>query len=170
MVNQRAMWPVLAIYKVVTGFIGETLSITWLQLWIWTKLLLSGRLWRECCLLSAYKGFQFPVYGWLRSFASLITEDARPKIVDTPLTLIFRIRQGVYHFLLCILRQPIPHLWASESNYRSDYPRSKTKKHWLAVDSHFQDGAGSGSHLILIIMAANTSDKDNDLQMSLFCD
>ena len=41
--------------------------------------------------ISAHQGCHILVYGWLRSSSTHITRDARPKIVDTPLTLIFRM-------------------------------------------------------------------------------
>jgi hypothetical protein len=43
-----------------------------------------------------------------------------------------------------------------------------TKNHGLAVAAHFQDGAGTISHLFSILMVANTSAKDNDILMSIF--
>jgi len=38
-----------------------------------------------------------------------------------------------------------------------DYPRCKTKNRWCSIDTHFQNGAGSVSHIVLHIKAANTS-------------
>jgi len=55
------------------------------------------------------------------------------------------------------------------TNRHSDYPWCKTKNHSSSVDSHFQDVAGSVSHLFLILQAANTSKKDNDVPKSIFC-
>jgi len=41
--------------------------------------------------ISAYKGCHIVRYGCLRSSATNITENARPRIVDASLTLIFRM-------------------------------------------------------------------------------
>jgi len=42
----------------------------------------------------AYKGGPYLIDECLQPIATQITQDARPKIVDTPLTLIFRMGQG----------------------------------------------------------------------------
>jgi len=39
------------------------------------------------------EGSQYLVYEWLQPFATEVTEDAQPKIVDAQLTLIFRMGQ-----------------------------------------------------------------------------
>jgi len=44
---------------------------------------------------SAYKGRQYLSNDFLQPIATQITHDARPKIIDTPLTLISRMGQGV---------------------------------------------------------------------------
>jgi len=52
--------------------------------------------------LSAYHGCQFLVYRCLRSRAIWITRDARPKGLDAPLTLMFKMGQGACCFLFCL--------------------------------------------------------------------
>jgi len=47
---------------------------------------------------------------------------------------------------------------------------AKTKYYWHTADFHFQDVARSLSLLFLIIKAANTWQKDNDVPNSIFCD
>ena len=66
--------------------------------------------------LSAYRGWQLPVYGCLWSSATCISEDGRPKIVDPPLRLIIQKGQGGCcslciveggWYLICDCQQPI---------------------------------------------------------------
>ena len=55
---------------------------------------------RECVTFSfAYKCSLYLIYKHLHPIATQITQDARPKIIDSPLTLVLRIGQGV--FLTC---------------------------------------------------------------------
>ena len=50
---------------------------------------------RECVALSvAWKASQYHIYEWPQPIATQISNDARPNIIDTPLTLIFRMGQG----------------------------------------------------------------------------
>jgi len=50
----------------------------------------------------APKGGQFLIYGCFQPIASWITHDARLKIIDARLTLIFRIEQRVCCFCFCV--------------------------------------------------------------------
>jgi len=52
-----------------------------------------------CC---AYKGSQQFLYDWLQPIRGVISQDAWPKIVDDPLTLIFLMGQGGYCYLFCL--------------------------------------------------------------------
>ena len=68
------------------------------------SLTLSGRsfagLAREQVAYSfAFNAVQYLSYDYLQPIATQITQDAKPRIVDTPLTLISRMVQGV---CLCI--------------------------------------------------------------------
>jgi len=45
----------------------------------------------------------------------------------------------------------------------------KGKNHACSEEAHFQGGAGSMSLFFLIIQAANTSNKDNDVPKLIFC-
>jgi len=83
-------------------------------------------------------------------------QDARPKIVDTPLRLIFRMGQGAFRYHFCHLRQPILRLRMFTTNPQLHYPGCKTKNHWCSVDAQFQDWAGSALLLFLPVKAANT--------------
>jgi len=61
--------------------------------------------------ISAQKGCYIQFSGCLWSSATYITVDARPKIVNAPLTLIFKMGQGAFRFLFLLYRRPIPGLW-----------------------------------------------------------
>jgi len=93
--------------------------------------------------VSASKGCQVIFYECLWSGATQITEDARPKIVDPPLTLIFKMGLGGYCNLFCQYRQQILCFWLSATYCLSDYPGCNTKICWHSVDAHIQDGVGS---------------------------
>jgi len=64
-----------------------------------------------CCgtisCLSAYKGCQNRVYRCLRSFTTKITQDSRPKIIVTLLTLMVKMGQGECSILFCRWRWPM---------------------------------------------------------------
>jgi hypothetical protein len=47
----------------------------------------------------AYKGSQKFLYDWLQHIGGVISQDAWPKIVDAPLTLIFMMGHGGYCYL-----------------------------------------------------------------------
>jgi len=61
--------------------------------------------------ISAYKGCHILHYGYLRSCTTNITEDARPLIIDAPLTCIFRMSLGTWVCSFCSLRQSIHQKW-----------------------------------------------------------
>jgi len=48
----------------------------------------------------AYIGCQYLSYDYLQPIPTLITQDARPNIVDAPLTLISRMGQGAFIYIL----------------------------------------------------------------------
>jgi len=58
------------------------------------------------------------------------------------LTLIFKMGQGVFHFLFCQSGQPILHLWLCTTCRPTDYPRSTTNNRCPSVDAHVHDSAG----------------------------
>jgi len=114
----------------------------------------------------ACKGSQYLVYGCLKPIASYITDDARPKIVDAPLRLIFRMGQGAYCVSFCRSRQPIPYVWVAATNRHLSYPRCIAKNHWRSIDTHFQNGAVTVLLTVLPIKAANTSVMDSSNQIN----
>jgi len=105
--------------------------------------------------LSAYIGCQLLANGSLRSSITHSSEDARPPIVDTPLTLIFKMGHRRYCNLFCLSRRPIMTSWLSATYRPSDYTWCKTKNCWCSIDVHFQDGVGSVWLEFLPINAAN---------------
>jgi hypothetical protein len=60
--------------------------------------------------LFAHKGSQYCHYGLMLSRSLVIIQDAKPEIVDAPLTLICRMGQRAYHLPLPIESRPITHL------------------------------------------------------------
>ena len=87
-----------------------------------------------CC---AYKGSQKCHYDWLQPIGGVISQDAWPKIVDAPLTLIFMMGQGGYCYLFCLPRWPKIPLWLTTTYRRCDLPGRITKNCWRSVDAHF---------------------------------
>ena len=105
----------------------------------------------------AYKGSQYFVHYYVQPITLQITQDTSPRIVDAPLTLIFMMGQRVYDILICLGRQPILCLRLFATYCPPDYPTYRTKNRWRSVDAHFPDVAGSVSHSLFSIQAANTS-------------
>ena len=143
----------------------ESQKLLMLRWWSFSR---SGR--ERVTVSSAFIGSQFYAYAyqWTNHFS--FTWLTRQKIVDAPLTLIFRMGQCRSNFLFWIEIRPIPHLWSSASNRHQVYPWCKSKNHWHANDYHVQDGAGSVSLLLLVINAADSSEKENDVPKSIIWD
>jgi len=57
-------------------------------------------------------------------------EDLTPKIVDTPLTLIFRMGQEDCRHYYKLGRLPIPRLWMAQTNRHICYTRCTAKDRW----------------------------------------
>ena len=104
-----------------------------------------------------YKGGQWFIYDCLQHIGSVITPNTWPIIIDTPLTLIFRMGQGGYHNLFCLYRQPMIPLWLPAHYLRCDNPERMTNNHCRSVVAHFHDGARRVSQSVLPKMAANDS-------------
>jgi len=111
----------------------------------------------HCC---SGKGRHSIVYESLPQSNTWISQDARPKIVHAPLTLIFRIGQGAYRYWFCPWRRPIHHFWLFATNCQIDYPRCKTKNRWHSVDAQVQGGVGRVSPLFLPVQMSNMSFMD----------
>jgi len=104
----------------------------------------------------AYKGYQLPVYRCLWSFATLITQDARPKINVARLTMIVKMGQGACSLHFCLDRQPIQWLYITMTNSQRYYLTYRMKNCWRFFDAYFQDWAGSVSLSSCPIKAAST--------------
>ena len=91
----------------------------------------------------AWNASQYHIYEWPQQINPQITNDARPTIVDAPLTLIFRIGHGACFSLFCLKSQPIPHLWMAATDCNADYQWCKTKNRWHSVDAHFALGVST---------------------------
>jgi len=61
----------------------------------------------------AYKGGQYLIYEWPQPIATQITQDARPKFIDSPLTLIL---PWVYHTYAIISFGIVYHSWCFGSH------------------------------------------------------
>ena len=140
----------------------KSLTLRWCSLWKWGS--------KGIAVCSANTSGQKVVYDWLQPISGVITQDARPKIIDAPLTLIFMNGLGVFRFLFELQRLPILRLWQRTTCRPQDYPKYTNNNCWCSVDAHFWDVVGRVSQFILIIKAANTSKSNNDVPMSTFCD
>jgi len=70
------------------------------QQWLtlrWRSFSWSGR--EGIALCFAYKGSQELVYDLVQPMGGVISQDAWPKIIDAPLTLIFMMGHGGYYYL-----------------------------------------------------------------------
>jgi len=76
----------------------------------------------------AYKGGQYCNYGSMPLHSHWIIQNARPKIIDAPLTLIFRRWKRSRRWPLCPWRWPILRLWLNAVAQSGDYPWCKTTK------------------------------------------
>jgi len=103
------------------------------------------------------KGSQYFVYDYVQPIAHKITQDTWPRIVDTPLTLIFMMGQGACYYLFCLYEQPILCVWLWATYHPADYPKFMFKNHWCSVDAHLHAGVGSVLRSLLLIKAPNTS-------------
>jgi len=85
-----------------------------------------------------------------------MTKYARPKTVDTSLTLSFRMQHWACR---CWYSQQwflISHKWMPATNQNINYPRCKAKNYWPSVDGHSHNGAVTVLLSLLRINAANT--------------
>jgi len=105
----------------------------------------------------AYKGSQKFLYDWIHPIGGVISQDAWPKIVDPPLTLIFMMGHGEYWNLFCLYRQPKIPLWLNTPYQRCHFPTHMTKNRWHSIDAHFHDGARRVLLSVFPIKAAKNS-------------
>jgi hypothetical protein len=117
----------------------------------------------------AYKSSHIVVYGYIWSSAIDITEDARAKIIDTPLTLIFKMAYGAYSIPYCAKRRPILSFSLHATSRPSDYTRYTTNNHWRCFATHFQEVVGYVSLVVVNIMVAGTSETISYVPLSICC-
>jgi len=86
----------------------------------------------------AYYGCLYICYGWQCANHLPITLFIRPKILEAPLTLIFRMGNWTCHLLFCWQRLPICWLRITASISLSNYHTYITRKHWRSVDDQFR--------------------------------
>jgi len=115
----------------------------------------------------AHKGYQLPVYRCLWSFSTLITQDARPKIVVAWLTIIVKMGQGACSYFYVLERQPIQRLYITTTNSRCNHLTYRIKNCSHSVDGHFPDHAGSMSHSRWPIQAASIALMYSNAQCTL---
>jgi len=84
-----------------------------------------------------WKDFHYMAYEYLPQSSTYITNDARPKIIEATLTLIFSMGQGACRFCFGCVRQPIPYLWMSGTNCHVDNPWCESKSCRHSVNAHF---------------------------------
>ena len=68
----------------------------------------------------------------------VIITDARPKIVDASLTLIFRMGQEACRMRFYQLRWPLLPLWMDAIMQLCDCGMGKTVNHWRSIDAHLR--------------------------------
>jgi hypothetical protein len=107
------------------------------------------------CLLT-YKRYQLPVHWCQWSFATFITQCARPPIIIAWLMFIVKMGQGACKFSFCLERTPIQWLYITMTVSWCYYLTYRTKCHWRSADAHLQDLAGSVSLSSWPIEAAST--------------
>jgi len=91
----------------------------------------------------ASKGCQYVINGCLQPIRKEITQDSKLTIVDTPLTLILRIRQQASWCSVSPHKQTISDKWRSTTNRNINSPRCEANNDWRSIDTHSQDVAWS---------------------------
>jgi len=127
----------------------KSLTLSWCLFWRW------GR--ERVAFCVAYRECQHIDYVYSLPSRVFITRHMGPKIVDAPLTLIFKMGQGACFLLFCLQRTPILWLCVFTTRSRFYYPTYRTKNRWRSVDAHFQDGARSVLRSFFPIRDAKTS-------------
>jgi len=107
----------------------KSLTLCWRSLSWW------GR--EGIALCYANKGRQKLLYDLLQPIGGVVSQNAWPKIVDAPLTLIFMMGQGGYCHLFYLEKPAKIHLWLRTTYRRWDFLGRITKNCWCSVDGHF---------------------------------
>jgi len=109
------------------------------------------------------------VYRHHRPHSTVINHDARPTIIDTLLTFIFKMGQGAFRLLSFPYKVANTSFMTVCNLSPLRLPRIQHQKSRKLGWRSSQNGVGSVSLFVLIIPAANTSTKDNDVPKSIFC-
>ena len=101
--------------------------------WCWFSRL--GREGIAICFVN--KGSQLYLYNCTQPITDPISQDAKPKIVDMLLMLIFMMRYTAYYYSVCLWRQQI--LWLGITTTKSilNDVTYKTENCWPSVNTHF---------------------------------
>jgi hypothetical protein len=78
----------------------------------------------------AFKGSKYTIYECLVPFTTEITKDAKPKVFDTPLTLIFMMVLGASYYPFDLQRQPVLHWRQMATIHNADYEWCTTNNRW----------------------------------------
>ena len=89
----------------------------------------------------ASSGCQYLINGCLQPIETQITQDAKLKIIDAPLTIILRMRQWACRCSYSQYRQSTSDKWMSATNWNINHPRCEAKNHWRSTDAHSQNRA-----------------------------
>jgi hypothetical protein len=88
----------------------------------------------------AKEGCQYVGYGKQWPGHVSITIHTRLKIIDAPLTLIFRMGLWPCCSLFCQRRLPVRSLWKAAARLLFNYHTYKTKNCWYSIDAYFRMG------------------------------
>jgi len=83
----------------------------------------------------AWKGCHYFLYQLLQEIAAWITQDAKLRIVDALLMLIFRLGQCLCRCSFCLFRLPIRRLCITATNSLFNCLAFKTKNCWRSFDA-----------------------------------
>jgi len=95
----------------------------------------------------ANKGSQYIEYGLMLFHGLWIAQDKRPKLIHTPLTFIFGIRQQVCCFPFYLSQRQIRWLWKVVTMQPFDSQSCKTKNCWCPFDAHLK-------HILTVIVCS----------------
>ena len=87
---------------------------------------------------------------YCNSTAYWLLHDAMPKIVDAPLTLIFRMWQRACHLHFSQSRWPLHLLWKDVTMQPIDCWMCKTQNHWHSVDPHINHIETASVHSVIV--------------------
>jgi len=84
----------------------------------------------------AYKRGRYVSYGQQRAHRLPINSLTNPKVVEAPLSLIFRMMLLLCRCLFCLLRLAIHWLWITVSKSLPNWVANKSKNSWRSSDAH----------------------------------